>query len=55
MPDVREWLDDGGSVVYRWYRAGIVSGRGTDHSFCPNDSIARGEVAVILCQLLDLV
>ena len=55
VPDVREWADDGGDIVYRWYRAGITGGKDDNHSFCPNDQIARGEVAVILCQLLDLV
>ena len=42
-----------GDVVYRWYRAGILTGDAI-HAFQGAKSITRAEVAVILCRLLDL-
>ena len=53
IPDVDEY-DDGGWIIYNWYRKGIVGGKDTAGNFMPNDSIKRGEVAVILCNLLGL-
>lgn len=49
IPDLAE-TDSLGDVVYKWYRAGIMSG---DQKGCFNgsNSISRAEVAVILCQL----
>lgn len=54
VPDVDKDNSDYGYLVYDWYRAGIVSGDAGTHNFRPNDSITRGEVAVILCNLLGL-
>ena len=53
IPDLRE-TDALGDVVYRWYRAGILTGD-TQHNFNGPNSITRAEVSVILCQLLGLV
>ena len=53
IPDVSK-DDTGGDLVYDWYRNGIVSGDSGTGAFRPNDSITRGEVAVILCNLLGL-
>ena len=49
VPDVKE-SDPYGSVVYKWYRAGIVGGDSAGR-FNGNNNIARAEVAVILCQI----
>lgn len=54
VPDVNKDEDEGGYLVYDWYRNGIVSGDPGTGAFRPNDSIKRGEVAVILCKLLGL-
>ena len=54
VPDVNKDEDEGGYLVYNWYRNGIVSGDPGTGAFRPNDSIKRGEVAVILCKLLGL-
>lgn len=53
IPDLAE-ADPNGEVVYRWYRAGILSGDEA-HNFNGTTTIRRSEVAVILCQLLFLV
>ena len=53
IPDLKE-SDTHGSVVYRWYRAGILTGD-TSHNFNGPKNITRAEVSVILCQLLQLV
>ena len=54
VPDVDKDNSDFGWLVYDWYRAGIVAGDPGTHNFRPNDGITRGEVAVILCNLLGL-
>ena len=54
VPDVNKDEDEGGALVYDWYRNGIVAGDPGTGAFRPNDSIKRGEVAVILCKLLGL-
>lgn len=54
VPDVNKEEDEDGSLVYNWYRSGIVAGDPGTGAFRPNDSIKRGEVAVILCKLLGL-
>jgi len=53
IPDLAE-QDELGEVVYRWYRAGILTGD-TQHKFNGPNNITRAEVSVILCQLLGLV
>ena len=53
IPDLRE-SDPYGDVVYKWYRAGVVSGDG-EGRFNGSTGITRAEVAVILCQLNNLV
>ena len=52
IPDLAE-ADPYGDVVYKWYRAGIVSGDQAGR-FNGSGSISRAEVAVILCQLSGL-
>lgn len=52
IPDLAE-ADPYGGVVYKWYRAGIVSGDQTGR-FNGGGSISRAEVAVILCRLSGL-
>ena len=53
IPDLNE--DDAyGDLVYRWYRAGIVTGDQTGQ-FNGTSSITRAETAVILCQINNLV
>lgn len=52
IPDLAE-TDPLGDVVYKWYRAGIISGDQTGR-FNGSNSISRAEVAVILCQLNNL-
>lgn len=54
VPDVDKDADYYNHLVYDWYRNGIVSGDPGTGAFRPNDSIKRGEVAVILCKLLGL-
>ena len=54
VPDVDKDADTYNYLVYDWYRNGIVSGDPGTGAFRPNDSIKRGEVAVILCKLLGL-
>ncbi|MCI8478139.1 MAG: hypothetical protein HFE97_07300 [Oscillospiraceae bacterium] len=41
------------NAVYRFYRAGILSGTGDTHAFEPNNKITRAEVSVILSSLVD--
>lgn len=53
IPDVAE-DSTYGEIVYRWYRAGILSG-GSDGSFYGENTIRRAEVAVILCQISGLL
>ena len=49
IPDLDE--DDAyGDLVYRWYRAGIVSGD-SEGRFNGDSGITRAETAVILCQI----
>lgn len=53
VPDVSK--DElGGELVYDWYRNGIVGGDAGTGAFRPDAGITRGEVAVILCNLLGL-
>ncbi len=50
IPDVPEnhaYADE----IYTLYRAGIIAGSDAAHSFKPNDSIRRGEVATIVCRM----
>ncbi len=49
IPDLAE-SDDYGEPVYRWYRAGILSGDASG-AFNGQDSITRAEVAKILCTI----
>ncbi len=53
VPDVSK-DEPGGGLVYDWYRNGIVGGDAGTGAFRPDDGITRGEVAVILCNLLGL-
>ena len=53
IPDLREG-DPYGALVYKWYRAGIVSGD-DEGRFNGNSGITRAETAVILCQINELV
>lgn len=39
--------------IYALYRAGIITGSDSAHSFKPNDSIKRSEVATIVCRMCD--
>lgn len=52
IPDLAE-TDPYGEVVYKWYRAGVVSGDQSGR-FNGAGNISRAEVAVILCQLNNL-
>ena len=53
IPDLDE--DDlHGDLVYKWYRAGLVTGD-TQGRFNGEDGITRVETAVILCQINRLV
>lgn len=52
VPDLAE-SDPYGPAVYKWYRAGIVSGDETGR-FNGSSNISRAEVTVILCQLSNL-
>lgn len=49
IPDLAESAPYG-DIVYKWYRAGILSGDSSGR-FNGGDKISRAEVAVILCQL----
>ena len=53
IPDLDEG-DAYGEAVYRWYRAGIVTGDQSGR-FNGTSSITRAETAVILCQINQLV
>ena len=53
VPDLSEG-GDYGSTVYKWYRAGTLTGDNS-HRFNGGNSITRAEVSVILCQLTNLV
>ncbi len=53
IPDVSEGQPYG-HIVYRWYRAGIVSGSDDKGSFKGDSGITRAEVAVILCKINNL-
>ena len=53
IPDVGDDVEDSW-IIYNWYRKGIVGGKDAAGNFKPNDPIKRGEVAVILCNLLGL-
>ena len=52
VPDLQE-SDPYGAVVYRWYRAGILTG-GSDGSFRGGSNITRAETAKILCEINQL-
>lgn len=52
VPDLQE-SDPYGAVVYRWYRAGILTG-GSDGSFRGESNITRAETAKILCEINQL-
>jgi len=39
--------------IYRLYRAGILDGKGADHSFKPDDKIKRSEISAILTRMMD--
>ena len=54
IPDLAEG-DPCGAAVYRWYRAGLVSGSDEKGTFFGNSSIIRAEVAVILCKINGLI
>lgn len=54
IPDLNKDEVNGADLVYDWYRNGILSGDSGTGAFRPNDKISRGEVAVILCNLLGL-
>ena len=53
IPDVSKDRE-GAEFVYNWYREGVVGGKDAAGNFMPDDPIKRGEVAVILCNLLGL-
>ena len=53
IPDLAE-TDAYGEMVYRWYRAGILTGN-ADGSFAGERSITRAEVAQILCTINRLI
>lgn len=53
VPDV-DRDSEYGSLVYDWYRAGIITGDAGTHNFRPDSTITRGEMAAILCRLLGL-
>ena len=53
IPDLAE-SDAYGEMVYRWYRAGILSGN-ADGSFTGERSITRAEIAKILCTINRLI
>ena len=53
VPDLGEG-DELGDVVYRWYRAGVLTGD-EEGRFHGGSDITRAEVSVILCQLAGLV
>jgi S1-C subfamily serine protease len=42
-----------GAAVYKLYRAGILTGSGTDGTFMPNQYITRSEVAAIVSRMAD--
>lgn len=52
IPDVRLG-SNGADMVYLLYRSGIVTGTDGQLSFHPEKDISRGEVAAILCRLVD--
>lgn len=52
IPDLKEDAAYG-DIVYKWYRAGIVSGD-AEGRFNGANNITRAEVAVILCQINEL-
>ena len=54
IPDVAESQTNGG-IVYRWYRAGLLTGSDEKGSFKGDTGITRAEVAVILCKINNLV
>ncbi|MBR0442026.1 MAG: S-layer homology domain-containing protein [Firmicutes bacterium] len=39
--------------IYRLYRAGILDGKGADHSFKPDARIKRSEISAILTRMMD--
>lgn len=51
IPDVPK---EGNEMIYKWYEAGIISGNSKGR-FNGNKNITRAEVAVILCQINNLV
>ena len=51
IPDVPR---DGNEIVYKWYQAGILAGDAQGR-FHGGSNITRAEVAVILCQINNLV
>ena len=53
IPDLNE-QDLYGALVYKWYRAGLVTGD-TTGSFNGSSGITRAETAVILCQINGLI
>ena len=55
IPDV-SMGDNGASAIYKFYRAGILTGSGdpeTMHYFLPDTSIKRSEVAAIMTRMFD--
>ena len=51
IPDVPR---SGNDIVYKWYQAGILAGD-TQGRFNGSSNITRAEVAVILCQINNLI
>lgn len=52
IPDVRESYSYGGAV-YMLYRAGVLTGAGSDGEYYPSLSITRAEAATILLRMAD--
>lgn len=53
IPDLNE-EDPYGDIVYKWYRAGLVTGY-EDHHYGGDTNITRAETAVIVCRLSNMV
>ena len=51
IPDVKV-SDAYGPAVYRLYRAGVLTGSGSDGAFKPNTNIRRGEMAAIVSRMV---
>jgi len=50
IPDVSESYSYG-AAVYKFYRAGILTGSGTDGAFKPNNPISRAETAAVISRI----